>query len=382
MTNQKKNIRVAIIADWLTVEGGAEKVLQSFLKIFPDADFFTSVYLPENFSFLKNTKVYTTYLQKFPHALRKRHQLLFPFLPKAIESLDCNAYDLVISSSTFVAKGIITDENTPHLCYCHTPTRYFWDEWQYFLKEGLNIPKFLNPFKMFFPAMFSRLRIWDFCSAQRPDAYIGNSEYVVGRIQKFYRRNAKLLRPPVDWEKFSPVRNVAKKDHYIALGRIIPYKKFDLLVKTFKSLPNKTLKICGRGPELESLKIKAEGHPNIQFLGFVSDEDLLELLGSARAFLFPQNEDAGIAPMEGLCTGTPIIAYKKGGALGMVDEQNGVFFEEQTPESLIKAIEIFEKNEAKFLKNREKISLAMKKFSTQNFEKNLERIVEKFLQNF
>lgn len=376
----KKNLKVAIVADWLTTPGGAEKVLESFVKVFPQAEFFTSVYIPEKFEFLKKQKVNTTYLQKFPKKIRKRHQLLFPFLPKAMETLNCNDFDLVISSSTFVAKAVITDENTPHICYCHTPTRYFWDEWQYFMKEGLNIPNFLRKFKNFFPNMFTKMRPWDFISAQRPDAYIGNSEYVVGRIKKFYRREAQLLRPPVDYERFLVGKNEKKSDYYVAVGRLIPYKKFDLLVKAFKQIPNKKLKIAGRGPEMEYLQTLAQGHDNIEFLGFVSDEDLPKIVGRAKAYLFPQNEDAGITPMEALCTGTPVIALKKGGALGMIHEgENGIFFPEQTPESLIEAIEQFEQQEKSF--NREKIALNMEKYSAQNFEKNFEEIVEKFLDS-
>lgn len=382
-SNTLSDLRVAIVADWLTVEGGAEKVLSSFLEIFPNAEFFTSVYIPENFEFLKNTKVHTTSLQKWPKFLRKRHQVLFPFLPKAIEELDLGNFDLVLSSSTFVAKGVITNSDVPHLCYCHTPTRYFWDEWQYFLKEGLNIPKFLRPFKRFFPAMFTKFRIWDFVSAQRPDGYIGNSEYVVKRIQKYYRREAEFLRPPVDWKYFSKGLKYDKKNHYIALGRLIPYKKFDLLVETFKNLPEKKLIIAGKGPEMEALQKMAGNVKNIIFAGFVPDKKLLELLGSAKAFLFPQNEDAGIAPMEGLCTGTPCIAFKKGGAIGMVHDsgahKNGVFFAEQTVESLTEAIEEFEKNEQFFLGKRAEISGNMKQFSTQNFEKNFLDMVQKFL---
>ncbi len=385
LTNKNiTELKVAIVADWLTVEGGAEKVLESFLKVFPQAEFFSSVYIPENFSFLQNTKVHTTSLQKFPKMFRKRHQVLFPFLPKAIEELDFSGFDLVISSSTFVAKGVITNIDTPHLCYCHTPTRYFWDEWQYFLKEGLNIPKFLRPFKRFFPAMFSKFRIWDFLSAQRPDSYIGNSEYVVQRIQKFYRRDAQVLRPPVDWEYFSQGLEYEKKDHYIALGRLIPYKKFDLLLKTFKNLPEKKLIIVGKGPEMETLKELAGDAKNIIFAGFVSDQELLELLGSARAFLFPQNEDAGIAPMEGLSTGTPCIAFQKGGAIGMVHDQgtqkNGVFFAEQTVKSVKAAIENFESQEDEFLKKRAEISGNMQKFSRENFEKNFLEMVKMFLK--
>ena len=234
-------MKVAIVADWLTTQGGAEKVLESFQRLYPDAEFFTSVYIPENFPNLHNTKVHTTWLQKLPTFIKKRHQLLYPFLPTAIETLDLSGFDLVLSSSTFVAKAVIVDEYTKHLCYCHTPTRYFWDEWQYFLKEGINIPKILRPLKPLFPRMFTQDRIWDFVSAQRPDSYIGNSEYVVRRINKYYNREADVLRPPVDFEKFSKGLESDKKDFYISFGRLIPYKKFDLLVEAFKKMPNKKL---------------------------------------------------------------------------------------------------------------------------------------------
>lgn len=380
--NPLEGMKVAIVADWLTAPGGAEKVLESFLKVFPQAEFFTTVYQPENFEFLKDTKVHTTWLQKLPQAFRKRHQVLYPFLPTAIETLDLSGFDLVISSSTFVAKGVIVDERTPHICYCHTPTRYFWDEWSYFLKEGLNIPKFLRPFKRFFPAMFTRDRVWDFVSAQRPDFYIGNSEYVAGRIKKYYRREAKILRPPVDYEKFSVGLSAEKSDFYIALGRLIPYKKFDLLVKTFRDLPEKKLKIAGRGPEMESLKELAAGAKNIEFLGFVPDDELIQLLGQAKAFLFPQNEDAGIAPMEALCAGTPCIALQKGGALGMVSEENGVFFPTQTPESLQKALEEFESREHEFVAKRRKISEDMLQYSAASFQNRFRQLVDSFIQEY
>jgi len=364
----KKELKVAIVADWLTTQGGAEKVLESFLNLYPNAEIFTPVYISKNFPKFKNSKVHTTWLQKLPNFIKKRHQVLYPFLPTAIETLNIRGFDLVLSSSTFIAKGVIVDEYTKHLCYCHTPTRYFWDEWQYFLKEGINIPKILRPLKPLFPKMFTKDRIWDFVSAQRPDAYIGNSEYVVRRINKYYRREADILRPPVDFQKFAKGLDSKKSDFYISFGRLIPYKKFDLLVKAFKQMPDKKLKIGGRGPELEHLKKLANGATNIEFLGFVEDKKLIEMLGQAKAFLFPQNEDAGIAPMEALCSGTPCIALKKGGAINMVfddgDKKNGIFFDQQTTENLISAIKIFENTEnQKYFtdnKNRKKISENMK----------------------
>lgn len=373
-------MKIAIVADWLTVQGGAEKVLQSFHNLFPHAEFFTTVYIPESFPFLQNTKVHTTWLQHLPRPLRKRQQVLYPVLPSAIETLDFSGFDLVISSSTFVAKGVIVNESTPHLCYCHTPTRYFWDEWHYFLEEGLNIPSFLRPFKWMFPRMFTKDRIWDFASAQRPDAYIGNSEYIVRRIHKYYRRNATVLRPPVNFDHYKRGITESKSDFYIAVGRLIPYKKFDLLVETFSALPDKKLKIVGVGPEEKALKNKAKNSPNIEFLGFVDNENLIQLLGRAKAFLFPQNEDAGIAPMEALCTGTPCIALHKGGAIGMVHEQNGVFFQEQTVESLTQALEKFERKESYFLAQRKNISEAMKQYSEKGFQERFLQILDKFLE--
>jgi len=382
-----KKLKVAIVADWLTTQGGAEKVLESFHTLYPNAEFFTSVYIPENFPKLQNTKVHTTWLQKLPKFLRKRHQLLYPFLPTAIETLDLSGFDFILSSSTFVAKAVISDEYTKHLCYCHTPTRYFWDEWQYFLKEGINIPKFLRPLKPLFPRMFTQDRIWDFVSAQRPDAYIGNSEYGVRRINKYYNRESDMLRPPVDFKKFSAGLQSEKSDFYISFGRLIPYKKFDLLVQAFKRMPDKKLKIGGRGPELEYLQKLAQNCPNIEFLGFVEDKKLIKMLGQAKAFLFPQNEDAGIAPMEALCSGTPCIAFKKGGALNMVFEQgkkkNGIFFEKQTADDLIEAIKKFENNEnQQYFNNhntRKYISENMQEYSEENFEKNLKKLIDNFL---
>lgn len=373
--------KIAIIADWMTTMGGAEKVLECWSRLFPTAEFFTSVYIEGAIPFAKNHTIHTTWLNTLPLKIKKRHQLLFPFLPSAMETLDLRGFDVVISSSTFVAKAVITDETAIHICYCHTPTRYFWDEWQYFLREGLNIPSWLNPFKRFFPPLFTSLRPWDFISAQRPDIYFGNSEYVVSRIKKYYRRDAFLLRPPVEYTRFVKGLEAEKKDFYITYGRIIPYKKFDLLVQAFLQTPHRTLKIGGKGPELDKLKEMANGAENIHFLGFVPDEELVQLLGSARAFLFPQNEDAGIAPMEALCTGTPCIALQKGGALGMVNEENGVFFSEQTIESLLKGIDEFEQKESEFTIRREKIAHQMEQFSVEKYEKKFYEEIEKIVKN-
>jgi glycosyltransferase involved in cell wall biosynthesis len=372
-------MKVAIVADWLTDLGGAEKVLESFLRIFPNSEFFTTVYIKDNFPFLKKSKVNTTFLDSLPLKIKKRHQILYPFLPLSIESLDLKNFDLVISSSSFVAKGVITSENTLHICYCHTPTRYFWDEWQYFLKEGLNIPSFLQPLKFIFPRLFTKDRIWDFISAQRPDFYIGNSEYVVKRIKKYYERDSYLLRPPVDYDKFKKGLIYEKKDYYIAMGRLIPYKKFDLLIKSFLLLPNKKLKIIGRGPEIDYLKNLIKDSKNIEILGFVKNDEVIKLLGGAKAFLFPQNEDAGITQMEALSTGTPCIALNKGGSLGIVSEKNGILFDKQSTKDIIEAVKKFELKEKYFLENREAISKSMEKYNKVNFESNFKNLINKII---
>lgn len=370
--------KIAIVADWMTTMGGAEKVLECWSRMFPDAEFFTTVWVPGALPFAEKHPIHTSYLQALPLALRKRHQLLFSLLPTAVESLDLRGFDLVISSASFVAKGVITDETAVHICYCHTPTRYFWDEWQYFLKEGLNIPSWLSPLKFFFPSLFTKYRQWDFVAAHRPEVYVGNSEYVVQRIQKYYRKDALLLRPPVDYARFSKGVEVPKSDFYIACGRIIPYKKFDLLVQAFQKMPDKKLKIAGKGPELEKIRSMAAGYANIEILGFVPNDELVALMGSAKAFLFPQNEDAGITPMEALATGTPCIALRKGGALGIVTDENGIFFESQTIEDCIDAVYRFEEKESLFIQKRKMISESMEQFSSEHFEDNFQKIVERY----
>jgi glycosyltransferase involved in cell wall biosynthesis len=359
--------RIAIVADWLTVMGGAEQVIKTLCQTFPEAEIFTTVFCEEAFPFLKGRKVHTTWLQKLPNFLRKRHQLLFFSLPKAIETLDLSDFDLVISSSSFVGKGVITKPEAVHICYCHTPTRYLWDEWQKYIREEANIPNFFRPFTRFLPPFLTKIRMWDFCAAQRPDMIIANSESIAEKIQKFYQREAGVLRPPVDFKRFSKGVSVQKEAYFSAMGRLIPYKKFDLLVETFSGSPSRILKIAGTGIETERLQEMAKPFPNIHFVGYLPDEEVPEFLGKSKAFLFPQAEDAGISPMEAMATGTPIIAFRKGGAIGLVEEgKTGIFFDRQTKESLTSAIEQFEKQEHSF--ERMVISNSMSKFSEEHFQ--------------
>ena len=371
MNKKFEQLRVAIVADWLTNYGGAESVVEGFSTVFPKADLFTTVFVPENMKGLGRNaprRVLTTsFLQKFPKFLRKRHQILLPFLPRAIESLDLSKYDLVLSSSSFVGKGCLTNSHTLHICYCHTPTRYLWGDWQQYVKE-FPFPKGFNWTKRFLPPLLSRLRTWDRLAADRPDHYIANSAFIAAQIQKYYRKKSTTIPPPVHFQKFSAGIAAKKEDFFLAMGRFTPYKRFDLLIETFKKTPNRKLKIAGKGPDFTRLQKLAENVQNIEFLGFLPDTELPKLLGAAKGFLFPQIEDAGIALMESIATGTPVIALQKGGAQTVVQEgENGVFFTEQNPESLLAALDYFETIEF----DRKKVQQSIEGFSQEKFQQRI-----------
>ncbi|MBI5414655.1 glycosyltransferase [Candidatus Peregrinibacteria bacterium] len=378
MNKKFDQLRVAIVADWLTNYGGAESVVGSFMRIFPKADIFTTLFVPEEMKAISQKKVHTSFLQKFPKFLRKKHQIFLPLLPKAIESLDLSSYDLVLSSSSFVAKGCLTNPETLHICYCHTPTRYLWDDSQKYVEE-FPVPKGLKWAMRFLPKMLSRLRIWDHLAAERPDDYIANSEFIAERIEKYYQKKSTVIEPPVDIKRFSQHRIVKKKNYYLAVGRLTPYKRFDLLIEAFRRLPQKKLKIAGKGPDFHRLLSIAKSAPNIEFLGFVPDEKLPELMICARAFLFPQIEDAGISLLEALASGTPVIALKKGGAKTLLrDGENGIFFEYQTPEDIIVAISRCES--MKF--DAKSIRKSAEKYDRNAFEKRIKQHCEEKWNEF
>jgi len=366
------DLRVAIVADWLTNFGGAESVVQSFVNIFPQADIFTTVFHPAEMKTLAHTRVRTSFLQKLPKFLRRRHQLLLPFLPSAIESLNLSDYDLVLSSSSFVAKGVLTNPETLHICYCHTPTRYLWDSWQEYLRE-FPLPRGTNWLKHFLPSFLSRLRKWDRFAAERPDVYLANSQFIAARIKKYYDKEAQVLPPPVDFERFAAHIDTPQQKYFLAMGRMTPYKRFDLLIETFRKLPQKTLKIVGDGPDLRRLKKLAGNALNIEFLGFVPDSELPPILAAARAFLFPQIEDAGISLLEAMAAGTPAIALENGGAVDIIEEGvNGIFFPEQKVDALLEAIQHFERLEF----SSEKIQDSVRAFRREKFEEGIQKFCE------
>ena len=339
-------MKVAIVHDWFTTYAGAERVIEQILKVFPQADVFSLVdFLRENDrDFLLNKKVQTSFIQNLPFACSKYRNYL-PFFPLAIEQLDVSGYDVVISSSHAVAKGVITGPDQLHVSYVNTPIRYAWDLQHQYLKES-NLDRGLK--STIVKIILHYLRIWDVRTANGVDHFLANSEYIARRIKKVYRRDSTVMYPPVNTSDFS--LQTAKDDFYLTASRMVPYKRIDLVVAAFRHLQGKKLVVIGDGPDYK--KIRSLGGSNVEFLGHVPPEIMREYMQKARAFVFAAEEDFGITPVEAQACGTPVIAYGKGGALETVIDHTrpnptGIFFTEQTTESLTQAITVFEENESK-----------------------------------
>jgi len=331
-----KDLKVAIVHDWLVSLGGAERVVESLLKLFPQADLYTSVYDPKKVKLFKNRQVRTTFLQHWPLA-KSKHQLFAPIRPLAFESIDLKGYDLVISSSSAEAKGVITGTDTLHISNIYTPVRYYWSGYkEYYANPGFG---FLNPIvRYFMPKMTKKLKIWDYAAAQRPDSLIAISKTVSERINKYYNRPSTVIYPPVDVQRFE--NSSPKSDYYLVVSRLVPYKRVDLAVEACTSL-NRKLVVAGRGPELKNLK-KLAGS-SVEFVENPTDEDITKLYSKARGFIFSAEEDFGITPVEAMAAGTPVICYGKGGATEtVVNGKTGVFHDKQSVESLSQAINKFE----------------------------------------
>ncbi len=323
-------MRIALVHEYLNQFGGAERVLQVLCSMFPDAPIYTLFYDQEATGGVFNGReIRTSFLQKAPF-IKTNHRLFPLFMPIAIEQFDFSDFDIVLSISASFAKGIITKPGTKHICYCLTPPRFLWDDSQKFMDE-FGYPSFI---KNAITPLISYLRLWDREASFRADKFIAISGFVKERIRKYYMRNAEVIYPPVNLARFyiSP----ENKDYFFMAGRLVSYKKFDIAVRVFTKL-GWPLKIAGIGPELKRLK-KIAGK-NIEFLGLVSDEKLANLYAYARAFIFPQEEDFGITPLESMASGRPVIAYRSGGAIEtVIDGETGMFFYEQTEESLIKTL--------------------------------------------
>ncbi len=328
-------MKVALVHDYLNQMGGAERVVMAFHEIFPDAPIYTSIYDPKRVDpAFQKMDIRTTFMQKFP-MVTKHHQPYLPFYPFAMESLDLRAYDLVLSSSSAFGKGVITKPDTPHICYCHTPMRWCWNYHEYVEREQLGkIARSILPF------MISGLRVWDQTSAMRVDHFIANSPVVADRIQKYYRRDAIVIPPPVEADRFLFDPTTEPEDYFLILSRLIPYKRIDLAIEACNRL-QLPLVIIGGGRDTEPLKRIAG--PTIRFLGRLSDDEVRHYYAHCRAFLFPGEEDFGITPLEAQASGRPVIAYGAGGALtSVVDGVTGVFFHEQTVESLAEVLASFD----------------------------------------
>mgnify|MGYP001579990692 CR=1 FL=1 len=377
-------MKVALVYDRLNKWGGAERVLLALHKIFPNAPLYTSVYDPQKAPWASVFKVRTSFLQSLPFGMN--HELFAVLMPLAFESFNFDEYDLVISVTSEAAKGIITKPHTKHICYCLTPTRYLWSGYDEYFKNS--VLKFISK-----PAV-SYLKTWDKIAAQRPDAYIAISGEVQGRIKKYYGRDSEVVYPPVGFQKTqntqlakkSEDQNVRLSDspshrfsefseysgnYFLIVSRLVPYKKIDLAVKAFNKL-KLPLKIVGTGSEMERLQRMAG--PTIEFLGYLTDKELVRYYSGCKTLVFPGIEDFGLTILEAQSFGKPVIAFRGGGALeSVIENKTGVFFDKQSVESLIVAIKQFNNIT---IDPKDCIEQA-EKFSFERFKKELMEIIEK-----
>ncbi len=356
-------MKIALVYDRVNKIGGAERVLETLHEIYPDAPLYTAVYNPQSAPWAKKFKVIPSFLQKFPLA-KSRHEV-FPYLmPIAFESFDFDEYDLVISVTSEAAKGILTKPKTLHLCYCLTPTRYLWSGYQDY---------FQNPvFRFLSSPVITYLRYWDRIACQRPDVYLAISENVKKRIKKYYGRDSQVIYPPVDLEKFKTRDSSLNVDsYYLVVSRLVGYKRVEIVVEAFNKL-GLPLKIIGRGTEMGRLKRMAK--KNVEFLGQLTDKELISYYQKCRALVFPQEEDFGLVPLEAQACGKPVIAFRGGGALEtVVQGKTGEFFSPQTSESLIKVVKSFKPE--KYLPGD--CQEQAEKFGKEIFKKKFKEVVEK-----
>ncbi|MBW7842696.1 MAG: glycosyltransferase [Ignavibacterium sp.] len=369
-------MKTAIVQEWLVNYAGSEKVVESFTSIWQDADVFTLVDFlndEERRIILKGKKAKTSFIQSLPYA-KKRHRKYLPLFPKAIESFDLSKYDLIISSSHSVAKGVRTNKNQLHICYCHSPMRYAWDEADYYLKEA-NLNSGIKG--LVAQSILKYLRKWDLKSADNVDYFIANSNHIAKKIKRIYNRHADVIYPPVDVEKFSLATE--KEDFYLTASRLVPYKRIDLIIEAFARMPDKKLIVIGSGPEKERLKAKAAS--NISLIGYQEFDSLKSYMQKAKAFVFAAEEDFGIIVVEAMACGTPVIAGNFGGTTeSVVDKKTGVLFPNQTVDSIVEAVKNFDVI-AKSINNSE-IRIHSEKFSREIFEKNIKAYVDEKIQLF
>jgi glycosyltransferase involved in cell wall biosynthesis len=367
-------MKICFVHEYLIDFGGAEQVLKGLLELWPNAPIFTLIY-DENGNckdIIQSTRVIGSFLNKMPFSKRK-HRAYLPLMPLAIEQFELAGYDVVISASHAIAKGVITGPDQLHISYLHTPMRYAWDMQTAYLSDG-GLEKGLRSFIT--RSLLHYLRIWDMRTVAGVDHYIANSQFIARRIMKLYKREATVIHPPVEIDRFTVRED--KEDFYVTVSRLVSYKKVDLIVRAFNQMPDRKLVVLGDGPELKSLKAIASS--NISFLGFQSDRVIEDTLQRARAFVYAAQEDFGIVPVEAQACGTPVIAFGKGGVLEtVVPGETGQFFYQQTPESLADAIEGFERSQPfdplVIRKNAER-------FSKNRFKREMQAFVEEKAQAY
>lgn len=355
-------MKIAIVHEWFDSYAGAEKVVEQLINLFPAADVFALVdFLPsDSREFIKNKPVTTTFIQNLPKS-KKQFRKYLPLMPMAIETLDLSGYDVVISSSHCVAKGVRVGPNQIHISYVHSPVRYAWDLEQEYLREaGL----YKGVKSWFVRCVLHYLRLWDRNTANNVDYFIANSDFIAKRIWRCYRRNADIIYPPVAVNNFTLCTD--KEDFYLIASRMVPYKKINIIVEAFVKMPDKKLVVIGDGSEFSKIKAIASGKSNINIMGHQTFEVLKSKMQKAKAFIFAAEEDFGIAPVEAQACGTPVIAYNKGGVLESViglekKFPTGIFYNEQSAESIVAAVKEFEKKRSVILpencrKNAERFS--------------------------
>ena len=378
-----QKIKVAVIHDWLVTYAGAERVLEQILLLYSDADLFCvcDFLAVEDRGFLGGRLPVTTFIQNLPFA-RKRYRNYLSLMPLAIEQIDVSDYDLIISSSHAVAKGVLTGPDQLHISYVYSPIRYAWDlQHQYLRESGLSrgLKGWLAKW------LLHKIRLWDSRTSNGVDHFIADSKFIARRIWKTYRREAVVIYPPVDMNAFS--MREKKETFYLTASRMVPYKRIDLIVEAFKGMPNKRLKVIGDGPDFAKIQTSATGFSNIELLGYLPSHEMADYMASARAFIFAAEEDFGITPVEAQACGTPVIAFGKGGSLETVrglgrcdDKPTGLFFLEQTASSIIDAVHRFE--EGNNLITAEACRVHAETFGIERFKTEFKQFVDDALSNF